>query len=438
MARGRNAAPSARLAKAKEKKEIAVDAPAKELRALKRMPDTPVSLLALLMVMAGIGPLALNILIPAVPGLVHTLKTDVETVQLTVSLFLFGLAAAQLALGPLSDRFGRRPMVLAGLTLMVAASVASIAASTIGSLIVARVVQALGASTGVVIGRAILRDLYERDRVAAMLGWVTTAMVVAPMIAPLIGGLLDTAFGWQSIFVFVALAGAAVLAWAFASLPETRPDHVTGGGLRHLWRDSRALVTDASFNGYVLVSAFGTASFFAFLGGGPDVAIGLMGLSSAEFGIWFILNGLGYMAGNFAAARFSQRHGVFAMIRAGLAFELLGAIFALAGALMFANVGPAGLFVPQFFLSLGNGMLLPNSIAGAVSVRPQAAGTASGITGFAQMGIGALAAQAMSHVLSNAASAAPLALALFLLVIATAVSYFALLRRRGRRKEGRL
>jgi MFS transporter, DHA1 family, multidrug resistance protein len=434
MARGRDAAPGALPAKAKEKKAIIVDAPAKELRALKRMPDTPASLLALLMVMAGIGPLALNILIPAVPGLVRTLKTDVETVQLTVSLFLFGLAAAQLALGPLSDRFGRRPVVLAGLTVMVAASALSIAATSIGALILARVTQALGASTGVVIGRAILRDLYERDRAAAMLGWVTTAMVVAPMIAPLIGGLLDTAFGWQSIFVFVTLASAAVLAWAWASLPETRPDHVTGGGLRHLWQDARALLTDKSFNGYVLVSAFGTASFFAFLGGAPHVAIGLMGLSSAEFGVWFILNGLGYMAGNFAAARFSQRHGVYVMIRAGLAFELLGAIFALAGALMFTNVGPAGLFVPQFFLSLGNGLLLPNAIAGAVSVRPQAAGTASGITGFTQMGLGALAAQAMSHVLSSAASAAPLALALFLLVIATAVSYFALLRKRARGK----
>jgi DHA1 family bicyclomycin/chloramphenicol resistance-like MFS transporter len=432
VARGRNPPADALRAKAKEK-EIAVDAPAKELRALKRTPHTPVTLLALLMVMAGIGPLALNILIPAVPGLVRTLNTDVETVQLTVSLFLFGLAAAQLALGPLSDRFGRRPVVLGGLALMVVASAVSIAASSIGALIAARVIQALGASTGVVIGRAILRDLYERDRAAAMLGWVTTAMVMAPMIAPLIGGLLDTAFGWQSIFVFVTLASVGVLAWAWAALPETRPHHVTGGGLRHLWQDARALLTDASFNGYVLVSAFGTASFFAFLGGGPHVAIGLMGLTSAEFGVWFMINGLGYMAGNFAAARFSQHYGVFAMIRAGLAFELLGAIFALAGALMFANVGPAGLFIPQFFLSLGNGLLLPNAIAGAVSVRPQAAGTASGITGFAQMGLGALAAQAMSHVLSSASSAAPLALALFLLVIATAVSYFALLRKRGRR-----
>ena len=412
-----------------------MDAPAKELRALKRSPDTPASLLALLMVMAGIGPLALNILIPAVPGLVATLKTDAETVQLTVSLFLLGLATAQLVLGPLSDRFGRRPVVIGGLTLMVIASAASIAAASIGALIAARVVQALGASTGVVIGRAILRDLYERDRAAAMLGWVTTAMVVAPMIAPLIGGLLDTAFGWQSIFVFVTLASVAVLVWAWVTLPETRPHHVTGGGLRHLWQDACALLSNRSFNGYVLVSAFGTASFFAFLGGAPHVAIGLIGMTSAEFGVWFILNGLGYMAGNFAAARFSQRHGVYAMIRAGLAFQLLGAIFALAGALMFANTGPAGLFVPQFFISLGNGVLLPNAIAGAVSVRPQAAGTASGITGFTQMGMGALAAQAMSHVLSSAGSALPLALAMLVLAVATAASYFALLWR-PRRKHG--
>ncbi len=399
-----------------------------ELRELQRVRKHPVAMLTLLMALTGIGPLALNILVPAVPGLVVKMNTDPETVQLTVSLFLVGLAVSQLALGPLSDRFGRRPVVLAGLTLTVLASVASIAASTIGGLILARVVQALAASTGLVVGRAIVRDLYERDEAASMLGWVTTAMVVAPMIAPLIGGFLDTAFGWESVFVFVALASCIVLAWSFVGLPETRPDHVTGGGLRHLGQDARALFGDASFNGYVLTAALATATFFAFLGGGPHIAIGLMGMNSAEYGVWFMLSGLGYMAGNFAAARLSQRHGVHAMIRAGLAVELLGAIFALAPALMVEQAGPAGVFYPQFVISLGNGILLPNAIAGAVSVRPKAAGTASGIAGFAQMGLGAVAAQAIGQLVARAGSALPMAAAMVLIVLAAAASYFALVR----------
>ena len=175
---------------------------------------TPWRLLALLMAMTAIGPATLNILVPALPGLVTRLASDTGTVQLTLSLYLLSLATAQLLLGPLSDRFGRRPVVLAGLALSVVASLAAIAASSIGALIGARIVQAIGASTGIVIGRAIIRDLFERDRAAAMIGLVTTAMVIAPMISPLIGGILDTAFGWEAIFLFLALFSGAVLTWA--------------------------------------------------------------------------------------------------------------------------------------------------------------------------------------------------------------------------------
>ncbi len=183
---------------------------------------TPWRLLILLMAMTAIGPTSLNIIVPAVPKLTALLATDANTIQLTVSLFILGLAFAQLLLGPLSDRFGRRPVVLAGLAVMVAASLAAMSAQTVVMLIASRVVQALGASTGIVIGRAMLRDLFDRDRAAAMLGLMATAMVVAPMIGPLIGGILDTVFGWESIFVFMAAAGLAVLAWAALSLPETR------------------------------------------------------------------------------------------------------------------------------------------------------------------------------------------------------------------------
>ena len=178
------------------------------------------------MAMTAIGPATLNILVPALPGLVTRLASDTGTVQLMLSLYLLSLATAQLLLGPLSDRFGRRPVVLAGLALSVVASLAAIAASSIGALIGARVVQAVGASTGIVIGRAIIRDLYERDRAAAMIGLVTTAMVIAPMVSPLIGGILDTAFGWEAIFLFIAAFSGAVLLWAALVLPETRPASV--------------------------------------------------------------------------------------------------------------------------------------------------------------------------------------------------------------------
>ena len=206
-------------------------------------------LLALLMAMTALGPLTLNILVPAVPNLVVTMNTDPATVQLTISLYLFGLAVSQLALGPLSDRFGRRPVAIAGLAITALSSVLAIAMSSIGGLILARALQALGASTGLVIGRAIIRDLYNRERAASMIGWVTTVMVVAPMVAPLIGGLLDTALGWESIFVFVAIASFVVLSWAFMTLPETRPDHITGGGVSFMVRETREFIRDRNFVG---------------------------------------------------------------------------------------------------------------------------------------------------------------------------------------------
>ncbi|MDT3688037.1 MAG: multidrug effflux MFS transporter [Pseudorhodoplanes sp.] len=384
-------------------------------------------LLALLMAMTAIGPLSLNILVPATPGLVATLKTDPATVQLTVSLYLLGLAVSQLALGPLSDRFGRRPVVLCGLLVTVVSSFVALFASSIGEIILARTIQAFGASTGLVIGRAIIRDLYERERAAAMIGWVATVMVVAPMVTPLIGGILDTAFGWEATFVFVGVYALLVLFWSWTSLQETRPDHVTSGGLRFLVRETRALFKSRAFNAYVLAATLGSATFFAFLGGSPHVVIELMGESSAAYGAWFIITAFGYMLGNFAAANLSPRFGIDTMIRAGLGIELLGALVTILAVWLFPFGGPATIFPTQFLVSFGNGTLLPSAIAGAVSVRPQAAGTASGIVGCAQMAVGALAAQGTSWIVAGSMTALPMAFTILLIVLAAIGSYAVLM-----------
>lgn len=389
----------------------------------------PWRLLPLLMAMTAIGPLTLNILVPAVPGLAETLNTDAATVQLTISLFLLGLAFSQLLLGPLSDRFGRRPVVLCGLALTALASVGAIVAWTIGGLIVARTIQALGASTGMVIGRAIVRDLYDRERAASMIGWVMTVMVVAPMLAPTIGGLLDTIFGWRAIFVFVSCVSFFVLFWATWRLPETRPDHVTGGGIAHVARDMRALFASRHFNGFMLCAALGTAPFFTFLGGAPHVVVSIMGRSSAEYGFWFVSSALGFMLGNLTAAKLSPRFGVNAMIFAGIVLSTIGAGITVMLSAAIPGAGPAIVFLPQFLISYGNGVLLPNAVAGAVSVRPQAAGAASGVTGFTQMGLGAIATQASSHVLADATSPLPMAWMMLAFCGAVLVAFFMLVRR---------
>jgi DHA1 family bicyclomycin/chloramphenicol resistance-like MFS transporter len=392
---------------------------------------TPWGLLLLLMAVTAIGPTSLNILVPAVPKMSRDLGADLATLQLTVSLFLIGLGVAQLAMGPLSDRFGRRPVLLAGLALTVLSSLAAIAMANAASLIVARIVQAVGASTGIVVGRAIIRDLFDRNRAAAMIGLVATVMVVAPTFGPLIGGLLDTAFGWKSIFLFSALTSAAVLGWAAVTLPETRNLNAPGATQSHLWAELRQLAASRVFWGYVMVASLGSGTFFAFLGGGPHVIITLMGRTSAEYGIWFAISSIGYMAGNFGSSRLSVRHGVEPLIAWGIAFECVGVALAALLAAVAMEFGPAIVFMPQMIVSLGNGLLLPGAIAGAVSIRPQAAGTASGITGCAQMALGAAVTQFAGMLLASATSALPMALLMVALVGALVASFLMLRPRRA-------
>jgi DHA1 family bicyclomycin/chloramphenicol resistance-like MFS transporter len=254
-------------------------------------------------------------------------------------------------------------------------------------------------------------------------------MVIAPMIAPLVGGILDTAFGWEAIFLFIALFSGAVLLWALPVLPETRPQNAAQTPAR-MWQEARALIASAKFHGYVLIGALGSAPFFTFLGGGPHVVVTLMGRTSAEYGLWFAASSLGYMAGNFTASRLSQRFGINALIVAGIAFELFGSgLTSMLVATLTNGAGPAIIFLPQMLISYGNGLLLPNAIAGAVSVRPQAAGTAAGMTGFTQMAIGAASTQLVSWLLIGATTAMPMALQMLAVVLATGVAYGVLVRR---------
>jgi DHA1 family bicyclomycin/chloramphenicol resistance-like MFS transporter len=255
-------------------------------------------------------------------------------------------------------------------------------------------------------------------------------MVIAPTFGPLIGGLLETAFGWQSIFLFVAAASLAVLAWGSMVLPETRLRDIGTGASAGLRTDLVALARSASFHGYVLCAAFGSGTFFAVLGGGPHAVVTLMGRNSAEFGVWFALSSVGYMAGNFLTSRLSMRHGIDRMIWWGLAIEGLGAASAIVLAAVAPSWGPAIIFVPQLIMGFGNGVMLPNAIAGAVSIRPQAAGTASGFLGCIQMTIGAAFVQLGGLVLANADTVLPMAIVLAAIVIGFALAFFLLVRPR--------
>jgi DHA1 family bicyclomycin/chloramphenicol resistance-like MFS transporter len=281
------------------------------------------------------------------------------------------------------------------------------------------------------MGRAIVRDLYSRDRAASMLGWVTMSTVVVPMFGPLIGGLLDEWWGWRAIFLFVGGIALATLTAAALMLPETRaPLAGSPANIRQLGAEARFLLTNRLFLGFVICCGLISGPFYAILGGAPHVVISQMGRSSAELGMWFALASLGYMMGNFIAGRYSVRFGVNAMVWWGLVVEFLGSCLALGLTGTIPQVGPLTIFVPACIIFIGNGMALPNAIAGAVSVRPQAAGTASGVAGFMQMGYGALMTQFINYPLVGASNAMPLVWAILAQGIAGLVIFGLLVRPR--------
>src|ERR1700730_4689078 len=385
-------------------------------------------MLLLLVAMTGVAPISLYLLVPALPVLASTFGRDISIAQMTVSLYMVGIACSQIIMGPLSDRFGRRPVLLAGLGLMVAASAGCIFAETLPQLISARFLQALGGATGMVVSRAIIRDLYSRDRISAMISLVIAVMMIAQMLSPLTGGLLETAFGWRAIF-YVITAASLIIAVAIAfTLPETRRDRAEGGG--GFRGDVGRLVTSRAFIGYVLCQVLASQIIFAFAGGGPYIVVTQMGRSSAEYGAWFATTGFAYLIGNLFCVRFAPRHSLEKLIWFGLALQFLGALLNLAWGIAGLNQAPSWLFGTQMLVMFANAFVMSNSAAGAISVRPEAAGTASGAMGFLQMGVGALVSQFGAWLGGHFSTPVPLNIAIFVLSAACASTMIFLVPRR--------
>ena len=349
----------------------------------RRVPQT--WLLTLLM---GLGPFSMQIIIPLLPLLAVLFAVPYATAQMTLTIYLIGIAVGQLIYGPLSDRFGRRPVLLAGIGVYLLGSLAALLAPTIGWLMVARVAQAVGGCAGMVLSRAIIRDVFPRDQAASKLGFVMMGMTVAPMLAPLLGAELTAAFGWRSVMLACVLFGVA-LALLVLRLPETlgtpQPLPGLGGMARAYWQ----LAEMRAFRCYVAITACTTGVFFAFMAGAPRVIMEGMGHTPRAYAIAFMTISVAFGAGSFLAGRFSARLGLMRMLHLGLAGSTAGALLGV----VVQAVLPSSLllfFLPMAIVALANGVSQPNAVAAAVSVRPQLAGTASGLVGGAQMGWGAV------------------------------------------------
>ncbi|MFC1665730.1 multidrug effflux MFS transporter [Pseudomonadota bacterium] len=366
--------------------------------------------LIILVLVTALGPLALNILVPSMPGLQRVFAAGYDVVQLVLSLYLLGIGFGQLIYGPLSDHFGRRPLLLIGLGVFLVGTIGCIYAPNIETLIGFRVLQALGGCAGMVLARAMIRDLFARERAASILAYVTMAMVLAPMLAPTIGGALDVWFGWWAGFVFILVVGLLVMFFATFSLHETHVENRVTLRLFSPFYDARRLFGQPSFRGHAFQVAFTTSVFFTFIAGAPFVMIEIMGRTPADYGVYFIMVPCMYISGNFLTGRYSQRIGTDRMITIGTMFSFLVMVVLLA-IYFLGFLSPFYLFAGMALIAFGHGLSVANGIMGALSVDSKLIGSASGISGFLQMGIGAAAASLVGSLLQT--TAMPLLLIMF-------------------------
>jgi MFS transporter, DHA1 family, multidrug resistance protein len=338
-----------------------------------------------LILLAGISAMAMNIFLPSLPGMAAHFAVDYGVMQLSVATYLAMSAVLQILIGPISDKYGRRPVILGGVVLFCLATIGCLLAPNATVFLIFRSLQAVVA-VAMVLSRAVVRDMYAQDRAASMIGYVTMGMAVVPMIAPAIGGVLEDSFGWKANFGMLLACGLIVLVIAWRDLGETGKP--SDNSLAQQFREYPELLTSPRFWGYCLASAFGSGAFFAYLGGAPFVGTQVFGLTPSQLGLYFAAPSIGYFLGNWATGVLAARHGVNRMVLWGTISSTLG----MGLSLLISYAGYSSPLVFFGFMSLvgvGNGMTIANATAGMLSVRPHLAGTASGLGGAIMIGGGA-------------------------------------------------
>ncbi len=340
--------------------------------------------IATLVILSALPALSMTLFLPSLPNMTEFFQTDYRIIQLSVAFYLVVNAVLQIIVGPISDYYGRRIVIQWGIALFIIATVGCILAPTVEIFLAFRMAQAV-IVTGMVLSRAIVRDMYPARESASIIGYVTMGMAVAPMIAPIMGGILDEIFGWQASFSLLVLFGVTIFAISYYDLGETLPN--TKPNIWVQFREYPELFRSHRFWGYCLVAAFASGVFFSYLGGAPFVGSEIFDLSPSVLGAYFGSTAFGYMSGNFISGKWSVNFGINKMILAGCIILLFGPI----GPIIATYAGathPLSFFGFAIAMGVGNGMILPNATAGMLSVRPHLAGTASGIGGAMMIGIG--------------------------------------------------
>ncbi len=370
---------------------------------------TPPHIFTLILI-AGVSALSMNVFLPSLPKMTVYFDTEYRLIQLSVSAYLLCNAILQIIVGPISDRYGRRPVILYGFALFALATLGCIYAQTVEVFLAFRMLQGV-VVVGIVLSRAVVRDMVPQDQAASMIGYVTMGMAIVPMIGPAIGGLLDEAFGWQANFWLLFALGLATLWVCWRDMGETATERSTSFAAQ--FRQYPELLMSRRFWGYCLAAAFGAGAFFAYLGGAPYVGSEVYGLEPGTLGIYFGAPALGYFLGNWVSGRYSVRYGINRLIVVGTVLTSMGLAVSLM--LFYAGLGSVNIFFGfMTFVGLGNGLVMPNANAGLLSVRPHLSGSASGLGGAIMIGGGAALSALAGALLQPGRGAYPLLWIMFL------------------------
>ena len=365
-------------------------------------PGTP-ALTILLAMLSMLGPFSLDMYLPSLPDIAHVLDASIARVQLTISSYLIGFAIGQVIYGPLSDRRGRRPVLLAALALYVVSSLVSVVTQSVGPLIAARLLQGVGGSGSIVLARAIVRDLYSGVRAARELSMIGSISAFAPIVAPMVGGILQTAFGWRANFVAMSAAALIAVIVAARLLPETlRQQTIEPMSPRSLLRSYDAVVRHRGFLAYLGILTTSYAGLFAWLSGASVVLQEVYGLSAFAFGFTFAVGSAGYMLGAAAATRLVVRLGLDRTIALGVSLLAAGGIGLAAVVATHVQNGVWLAAVIGVYLA-GLGLAMPQAMAGALTPFPDRAGTAASLMGLVQQTAAAVVAAAIGAYLGRSA-----------------------------------
>ncbi|HXZ22852.1 MAG TPA: multidrug effflux MFS transporter [Pseudolabrys sp.] len=361
------------------------------------------ALTALLAALTAIGPLSTDMYLPSLPDIAHQLNASTAQAQFTISSYLIGFAFGQILYGPISDRHGRKPVLLAAIALYCMATLICMFSTSIEMLIVARAFQAVGGSGGIVLTRAIVRDIYSGARAGRELSVIGSVMALAPVLAPIGGGVLQTAFGWRSVFLTLVAAGlvGALIVWLL--LPETSKERANEPlSLSSTVRSYRIVARNPAYLAYLGITSASFAGLFAWISGSSFVLQDLCGLTPFAFGLAFAAGSMGYMIGTSLAARLVERLGIDGVLGIGSGACAIGGIGMITSVAF--GLGSSFSLVSAIAVYLaGMGMVLPQGIAGAMTPFPERAGAASSLFGFVQQTVAALSGAVVGWLLGQSA-----------------------------------